>query len=150
MNRWRFLALVFVIMAWSCSGDRVFEEFYSFPSGTWNEKDSVSFDLKGLKEKGGQKLIAVRFNENYPFSNCYIRVISKDSTGQTLNNALINVPIFDSKTGKPTGTGFGSTYTRYDTIPVTISDQAVSVSFLQYMRQEELPGIEAIGMKILN
>lgn len=149
MNRWSLLALVFVIMAWSCSGDRVFEEFYTIQTGSWNENDSVRFDLHELKEKSGQKLIAVKFNENYPFSNCYIRVISKDSTGKTLNNRLINVPIFDSKSGKPTGTGFGSTFTRYDTLPIPISDQAVSVTFLHYMRQEELPGIEAVGLKIL-
>jgi gliding motility-associated lipoprotein GldH len=149
MNRWKLLALSLLVLAWSCSGDRVYEEFYTFQTGSWSEKDSVRFDLNELKERSGQKLIAVKFNENYPFSNCYIRVISKDSTGKTLNNRLINVPIFDSKSGKPTGTGFGSTFTRYDTLPISIADQAVSVTFIQYMRQEELPGIEAVGLKIL-
>lgn len=149
MNKWRFLTIGLLILTFSCSGDRVFEEFQSFNTLSWNEGDSVLFDLKELKEKGGPKLIAVKFNENYPFSNCYVRVISKDSTGKTLENRLINVPLFDSKTGQPLGTGFGNTFTKYDTLPVVISDQASSLTFLQYMRQEELSGIEAIGLKIL-
>ena len=144
-----FLTCALVIVSFSCSEDRVFEEFQAFGSLSWNEKDSVSFDLKGLKEKGGEKLIAVKFNENYPFSNCYVKVISRDSTGKILESRLINVPLFDSKSGQPIGTGFGNTFTKYDTIPVVISDHASSISFLQYMRQEELPGIEAIGLKIL-
>ncbi len=149
MNKRNLLALAVLTFAFSCSEERVYEEYKSFNPQSWSEKDSVSFDLKALKEKSGPKLIAVKFNENYPFSNCYVKVISRDSTGKLLEDRLINVPLFDSKSGQPLGTGFGSTYTKFDTIPVAISDQASTVAFLQYMRQENLPGIEAIGLKIL-
>ncbi|HSF54453.1 MAG TPA: gliding motility lipoprotein GldH [Algoriphagus sp.] len=150
MNKWiGLVGLLFLTLAFSCSGDRVFEEFYSFKTLSWNEKDTVVFDLKALKEKSGQKLIGVRFNEEYPFSNCYIRVICKDTTGQILDNKLINVPLFDSKSGQPKGGGFGNTFTIYDTLPFEISDQTSEVVFLQYMRQENLPGLEAVGLKIL-
>lgn len=150
MNKWKILiGIVFLSFSFSCSGDRVFEEFHSFSTLSWNEKDTVAFDLKELKEKSGQKLIGVRFNEKYPFSNCYIRVISKDTIGTILDNKLINVPLFDSKSGQPKGEGFGNTYTLYDTLPFQISDQTSELVFLQYMRQENLPGLEAVGLKIL-
>lgn len=141
--------MVLLTAAFSCSGDRVYEEFHSFNTNSWNEKDTVAFDLKDLKEKGGKKLIGVRYNEEYPFSNCYIRVISKDSTGNILDNKLINVPLFDSKSGQPKGGGFGNTFTLYDTLPFELAEQTSELEFLQYMRQEDLPGLEAVGLKIL-
>lgn len=135
-------------MGFSCAQDRVFEEFHAFESQSWNEKDSISFDFRAVKEKQGRKLIGVRFNENYPFSNFYIRIITEDTLGMILENKLLNVPLFDSKSGEPRGKGFGNTFTFYDTIPFEFSDQTVSVKLLQYMRQENIIGIEAIGIKI--
>lgn len=140
---------MFLVFSFSCSQDRVFEEFHGFSTNEWNEKDTVTFDLKDLKENRGKELIGFRFNEEYPFSNCYIRVISRDTTGQILDNKLINVPLFDSKSGKPNGGGFGNTFTFYDTLPFELPEQTQEVVFLQYMRQENLPGIEAVGLKIL-
>jgi gliding motility-associated lipoprotein GldH len=149
MNKGRFLPMALLALVFSCSGDRVFEEFHSFEQGLWNEKDSIRFDFKSVENRTGQKLVAVKFNENYPFANCYVRIISSDSVGKTLENRLINIPLFDSKTGQPLGKGFGNTFTKYDTLPISIPEQASQVSLVQYMRQEELPGIEAVGFKIL-
>jgi len=72
-----------------------------------------------------------------------------DSLNNVIENKLINVPLFDSKSGKPLGKGFGNTYTRYDTIPFLLNIETKKVTFLQYMRQNQLEGIEAIGLKIL-
>lgn len=129
--------------------ERVFEEFHSFKSTSWHEKDSVAFDLPNLNPITGKKLIGIRFNETYPFSNFYIRIISEDSSGLVLDNKLINIPLFDSKNGKPKGSGFGNTFTFYDTLPIELSENTKRLIFLQYMRQDNLPGIEAVGLKIL-
>jgi hypothetical protein len=59
------------------------------------------------------------------------------------------VPLFDSKSGKPKGNGFGNSFTFYDTLPFPISANTSELIYLQYMRQENLPGIEAVGLKIL-
>lgn len=150
MNRKiNWVGLILLLFTSACSGDRIYEEFHSFNTYSWNEKDSVIFDLSMLKEKNGKNLIAVRFNDEFPFSNFYLRVISEDSTGLVLDNKLINIPLFDSKSGKPKGNGFGNTYTFYDTIPFEISGKTDRLIYLQYMRQENLPGIEAVGLKIL-
>lgn len=141
------LAVLFFIS--SCAGDRAYEEFHSFENGTWNEKDSVIFDLSGLKPKSGKNLIGVRFTQVFPFSNFYVRVISEDSSGVVFDNKLINIPLFDSKSGKPKGSGFGNTYTFYDTLPFQVSEKTSKLIYLHYMRQELLPGVEAVGFKIL-
>lgn len=133
----------------SCSEDRVFEEFKAIPSQSWAIEDSIQFDLSEVQILENQSLIAFRFNEKYSFSNCFVRVISKDSIGSIIENKLINVPLFDSKTGEPLGEGFGSTYTFYDTLPFQLDPEIKHLTLLQYMREEKLPGIEAVGIKIL-
>ena len=57
--------------------------------------------------------------------------------------------LFDPKSGEPLGEGFGNSYTRYDTLPFLFDQQTKSVTLLQYMRQDLLPGVEAVGIKIL-
>ncbi len=148
-SRLGWIGITLLVLTGACSGDRVYEEFHSFNTYTWNELDSVSFDLKRINEKSGGNLVGVRFNEDFPFSNFYLRVISKDSSGQVVDNKLINIPLFDSKSGKPKGNGFGNTYTFYDTLPFQLTETTDRLIFLQYMRQENLPGIEAVGFKIL-
>lgn len=133
----------------SCSEERIFEEFKPIVSQSWGIDDSLRFDLGKIDPAGHQSLIAFRFNEEYSFSNCYVRVLSKDSLGTIIENKLINVPLFDSKSGEPLGEGFGSTYTFYDSLPFQFKEGTKSVILLQYMRENQLSGIEAVGLKIL-
>lgn len=143
------LFFLFVILALGCSDDRIYEDFQAVPSGNWGIQDSLRFELGNLDLGGRKSMIAVRFNEGYSFSNCYVRVISYDSAGVILENRLINVPLFHSKSGEPLGKGVGSIYTKYDTLPFTLKPETRSLTFLQYMRQDQLTGIEAVGLKIL-
>jgi gliding motility-associated lipoprotein GldH len=150
MNKLKFVLIGFVFFGIiGCSEDRLFEDFISVESSSWDVSDSISFELNELDLLNRTSLIAVRFNENYEFSNCYIRILSMDSLNNVIENRLINVPLFDSKSGKPQGKGFGNTYTKYDTIPFRLNVETKKVSFVQYMRQNQLDGIEAVGLKIL-
>ncbi|MBB6327454.1 gliding motility-associated lipoprotein GldH [Algoriphagus iocasae] len=144
-----FLCFITLLGSFACSEDRIFEEFQPLTNQSWGIEDSLTFDLSKIEPMGHPSLIAFRFNEEYTFSNCYVRVLSKDSLGVIIENKLINVPLFDSKTGEPQGDGFGSTYTFYDTLPFQFQAGTKSVTLLQYMRQNQLPGIESVGLKIL-
>lgn len=144
-----FLFFLIVILTFGCSDDRIYEDFQAVPSENWGIQDTLRFDLGDLELDGRKSMIAVRFNEGYSFSNCYVRVISYDSSGVILENRLINVPLFDSKSGEPLGKGMGSTYTKYDTLPFNFKPETRSLTFLQYMRTDQLTGIEAVGLKIL-
>ena len=144
-----FLFFLLVMLPFGCSDDRIYEDFQAVPAGNWGIQDTLRFDLGDLDLSGRKSMIAVRFNESYPFSNCYVRVISYDSVGVILENKLINVPLFDSKSGEPLGKGIGSTYTKYDTLPFSFKPETRSLTFLQYMRTDQLIGIEALGVKIL-
>jgi len=150
INKLRTIGLLFLILGLtSCSGDRIFEEFESLDSAVWKSNDSINFDLTLLDLASRTSLIAIRFNESYKFSNCYVRIISRDSSNLILENRLVNMPLFDSRSGKPLGRGFGNTITKYDTIPFQLNPGTSSITLLQYMREDELSGIEAVGFKIL-
>lgn len=111
--------------------------------------DSLVFSLPETKESTASvSQIAVRYNEVYPFSNLYLRVILKDSAEQPLENKLINMPLFDSKSGKPLGKGFGSSFTKMDTLPFDWDASTREVVIYQYMRQENLKGLESVGVKV--
>ncbi|MEB2782239.1 gliding motility lipoprotein GldH [Algoriphagus sp. C2-6-M1] len=140
--------LLFLVIA-ACTDGRIYEDFRSLPNQNWGITDSLNFELGKVELINSPNLVAVKFNEEYAFSNCYMRVISKDSSGVILDNKLVNILLFDPKSGEPLGEGFGSSYTRYDTLPFLFDKQTKSVTLLQYMRQDQLPGIEAVGIKIL-
>lgn len=142
-----FVALLLVSA--SCSDGRMYEQFQSFEDASWSEKDSVLFDLRELPSVKGKSLLAVKYTEDYAYSNCYIRVVARDSSKTILQNKLLNVPIFESKSGQPLGEGFGNTFTKYDTIPFELPDNTKDVVLVQYMRQPELAGIKAVGYKVL-
>ena len=138
-----------VLLLFSCGKDRMYEEYHSFDADRWRETDSISFDLTNLDSGRGKAVVGIRYTEEYPFSNCYIKLIVQDSRRLVLMDSLWNVPIFDRQTGKPIGQGFGNTFTTFDTLPITIPTKATKVIMLQYMRQAELAGIEAVGLKVL-
>lgn len=127
----------------------MYEEYQSFDVNKWQETDSIAFDLTSLDSLRGKAVIGIRYTEEFPFSNCYIKFIVEDSRGVVLMDSLWNVPIFDRQTGKPIGQGFGNTFTTYDTLPIILPTKATKVILLQYMRQAELEGIEAVGFKVL-
>jgi gliding motility-associated lipoprotein GldH len=133
----------------SCDGERMYEDFHAFDQSSWAVSDTVGFDLTELDSITGKSLVAVRYTEDFPFSNLYIKLIFRDSSKLVLRDTVWNMPIFATQSGKPLGKGFGNTFTTYDTLPFLIPTQTKDVLLLQYMRQAELLGVEAVGIKVL-
>lgn len=150
MTKFNLASLLGVaLFLFSCGKNRVFEEYHSFGSTSWEENDSIKFDLSSLDSLKGKAIIGIRFSELYPYSNCYIKVIFRDSSKVVLADSLWNVPIFDKQTGKPIGKGFGNTFTTYDTLSFPFPTNTREVILLQYMRQAQLEGLEAVGLKVI-
>lgn len=134
----------------SCNSDRIFEEYQGMPELHWKVADTVSFEVTTDDPNAILPMLGVRYNDTYPFHNLYVRYLLDDTLGNTLMDSLINIHLFDTKTGKPLGKGFGNVYTKYDSLPrVEVpADLPVNARFIQYMRADELEGIESIGLKI--
>ncbi|UZD22493.1 gliding motility lipoprotein GldH [Algoriphagus halophytocola] len=149
MSKRLLLGVALLVGITSCTDERIYEDFQTIPSQNWGTQDSLTFDLGETKLTNSPNLIAVKYNEDYAFTNCYLRIISRDSSQVILENKLVNLILFDPKSGEPLGEGFGSVYTRYDTLPFQLNPATKTVTLLQYMRQDKLPGVEAVGLKII-
>lgn len=134
-----------------CNSDRVFEEYQGMQSLNWAIEDTVAFEVKTSDHPlSSISTIGIRYNDTYSFHNLYVRVLLADSLGNNLLDSLVNIELFDPKTGRPLGDGFGNVYTKYDTLPWIGSTpkEKLRVQFVQYMREEELKGVESVGLKI--
>ncbi|MCS4435398.1 gliding motility lipoprotein GldH [Aquiflexum gelatinilyticum] len=147
MNQ-RFVGIIIALVSLitSCNGDRIYEEYQGLKTGNWDVADTVSFEVNQLSIPN-RTLIGIKYNKDYEFRNLYLRYILKDSLDQTVESKLLDIPLFDSKNGKPLGEGYGSTFTKYDTLP--IENAYYSIHLLQYMRVEKLSGIETVGVKVV-
>lgn len=130
----------------SCDPNRIFEEYQALESQTWNVQDTVTFEFPYPIEDG-ETILGIKFNQDYEYRNLYVRYFLKDSLGNNLENQLLEIPLFESTSGKPLGKGYGSSFTKYDTIPIILQEKFYSIQFVQYMRIDDLVGIESVGVK---
>lgn len=141
------IGLMLVLLSFSnCTGDREYEQYQGLENLSWGLQDTISFQMgKPLPE--GPTILAIKYNNDYPFRNLYVRYLLRDSLDQVFESHLINIPLFENTTGKPLGKGYGSHFTRYDTIPLASMEPYSKIQLVQYMRLEDLKGIESIGLK---
>ncbi len=147
MNRAFVSLLSLAFILFSCDGNRVYEKFEEVPNQLWGATDTLSFELENL-DSAKKFLISVRFNDEYPHSNIYMTLLASDTLGNPLQEELVNVVLFD-QTGKPKGKGFGGSRTLYDTLNFRIHPNAQILDILQYMRVNQLKGVEAVGFKAI-
>lgn len=136
----------------ACNPDRIFEDYQGMETLQWAISDTVTFELDPEKTEQVLPTIGIRYNDQYEYHNLYVKFLMTDSLGVSLQDSLINIELFDSKTGEPLGEGFGNVFTKYDTLPFGNLDENrfVRIHFLQYMRKEQIDGIEAVGLKIVH
>jgi gliding motility-associated lipoprotein GldH len=137
-----------------CDSSRIYDTHVDLKNGFWNEKDSLIFDFE-IKEKEANELYNIYYNvryaNTYPFHNLYVHYYLSDSTGKNIANELQQMNLFTPTTGEPIGKGLGDLYdakilaiTKYK-FP---SKGKFSMKVKQYMRQNQLPGINSFGISI--
>ncbi|WP_234364080.1 gliding motility lipoprotein GldH [Lunatibacter salilacus] len=146
--------LTIVVIGWvisSCNTDRVFEDYRDFEDGSWKLEEKVSFKIREIQPQSTIPVVSIRYTDTYEFHNLYIRFVQEDSTASILQDTLVNIALFDSKTGRPIGKGFGNRHTVYDTLlgKGKIFPETTQITIWQYMRKERLEGIESVGIKLL-
>lgn len=134
----------------SCDTNRVYEEHQGLSGYTWSVNDTLTFEVPAGTAKNLRSTLRIKYNDSYDYYNIYVRYILKDSLDSLLENQLLDINLFDPKTGKPLGEGFGNAYTQLDTLPLKNVDEQMplKVQLIQYMRSKELKGVESIGLKI--
>lgn len=149
----QFLIVVISSFAFcSCSSDSVFEENVDLEDKTWLGSDSIQFSFRIEDQaKKYDVFYNIRNTITYPYQNLYMSYYLKNNEGDTLSEDLVNVILFDPKTGKPHGTGLGDIFShQFKIIPhYQFPDTGVySLQLKQSMRRDSLPNVMSVGITI--
>ena len=136
----------------SCDGNRVFEEVQDLPDNQWPVRLSPTFTFEVTDTTQAYNvLFNVRNALHYPFYNLYLRHYLTGPNGQQVNSMLHEMYLMDPKTGEPRGKGAGDIFDHQFRGLKNIRFKQpgqYKIRLNQYMRQDPLPGIMAIGVRV--
>ena len=147
-----FPILPVVLFLWltACDSNRIYRQAHDFDQGLWHKDSIPAFTFRVEDTAPKNLLLHLRNSIAYPWQNIYLTYYLEDSTGRKLATKLINIPLFDSKTGVPKGKG-SSIYQHEVSIlenhrfPATGS---YTFKVAQYMRALELKEILSVGVRV--
>lgn len=140
--------VVFFLTSCSKSSEQL---FMNNLNGKWDKKTEQKFDFK-ITDAQNQKNITfiVRNNNDYPYSNIRLIVNLLNSQTKKKSTDTLNY-ILAEPNGTWIGKGFGDTKEILFQYKVDYKFPAngnYSIGIIQAMRNDNLPGIEDIGVKI--
>jgi len=136
----------------SCDANRVFEENQDIAENQWPVKLAPVFEFE-ITDTTQQYHVFfnVRNALHYPFYNLYLRHTLTAPDGQLVNSYLHEMLLMDPKTGEPKGRGAGDIFDhQFRALKNVRFRQAgkYRLKLNQYMRQDPLPGIMAVGVRV--
>lgn len=150
----RFLVFVAIIaILISCDSNRLFEENVEFKDRTWkiSEPAQLEFTIQDTASRYNLYL-DVRNSIDYPYARLFTNYQLNDSVGTELSKKMIAEYLFDQKTGEPNGkSGLGDVYDHQFSIAQKFrftKRGKYKARFEQFMRQDTLQGILAIGLRV--
>jgi gliding motility-associated lipoprotein GldH len=154
MHRISFIAALILIGTGllSCNPNVIIDDYHKFDDYAWLIKDEQKFTFK--IEDNALKysiLYNIRHALQYPYYNLYVTYELKDASGKVLSTRLQELALYDAKTGEPLGDGLGDIYDRQLVCLSGVSFPAkgeYTFTIKQYMRQDPLPGIMSVGIKV--
>ena len=134
----------------ACNHGTIYYSFGHLPPGGWNKENILFFhpevsDTLALYDM----YVAVRHNNDYPYSNLWLFVHVSDSAGIIMTDT-INIPLAEPS-GKWLGSGWGALYQKEALLRGGIDLPAAgiyTVAIQQGMRTDDLTGVTDVGIKV--
>ncbi len=148
------LLCLFAALA-ACTEARHYEKNYDIVDTKW-AADSLyvfEFEIKDATAKY-DFFYNLRNDLLYPYQNIYVAFYLENAQKEVIDQELQNITLFDPKTGKPFGSGFGDTYSHQLPIPKLTNFKFPKAGKYTYrleqrMREDPLPKIRSVGLKIV-
>lgn len=137
----------------SCVSDSLYENHKELENGFWEANNLQSFDVSIDDTQNHSIYYHLRYTLDYDYCNSYVRYKIFSPTGKLLTQKMKSDTLFDCKTGKPLGEGFGKVYNReFELEPnFNFSEKGIyKIELEQMMRQDSLEGIQTVGLRITN
>ena len=144
------LGVLVLILFTGCSSSEESIQTKSI-DGKWNKKTEQKFDFEILDAQNPKNIIfVVRNNNDYPYSNIRLIVNFTDLKNKKSSKDTMNY-ILAQPNGEWIGSGFGDTKEtlfQYKLNYKFKENGKYQIGLIQAMRNDNLPGIEDIGLKI--
>jgi gliding motility-associated lipoprotein GldH len=147
------LGFIFLLelLFFACSDSGVLiDESRNLDKSGWIQKQPLQFKVTIPVDSASYALyVVVRQNNAYPFYNLYFSPSILDESGKTLQRGLAEAILYDPKTGKPKGAGFGDIYEKKFLVYPSLKfpkKGAYNIQIEQSMRVDTLAGMVSIGL----
>lgn len=147
-----FLCIAFLFTACSNSGE-LFYKFNHIPESKWSKENILLFDTDSMHVDANKKydvFIELSHNAQYPYQNLWL-FVKQNLQDNYFNNDTIEIELADIY-GKWNGSGSSGLYQISIPYKKAISinpERRCSVFIVHGMRDEPIPGIEKLGLKIV-
>lgn len=147
----KILGLFSLILFFSCNTSSTEEVIMNSVDNKWNKKSEQKFNLEVSDPQNPKNIIfVVRNNNEYPYSNIRFIVNFTDLQTKKKQTDTLNY-ILAKPNGEWLGTGFGETKEtlfQYKLNYKFPEKGKYEIGLTQAMRNDTLPGIEDVGVKI--
>ena len=135
-----------------CDPNRVFEQNTDFANYSWDVQQKPAFTFAVVDTAVRYDVyFNVRHASVYGYYNLYLKHTLTGPAGSVGPSLLHQMLLMDPKTGEPRGSGTGDIY---DIQLLALSSQRFAragnytLTLEQYMRQDQLPGLMAVGVRV--
>ncbi len=151
-NTWRYCWIGLLLLC-ACDRTATYQNTIAFDHCCWPVATvlNFSFQIKDVAQIYDICLL-VKNAQDYPYQNLYVTHSLEDDARHVLQQALKNYSLFDVKTGKPLGNGFGN-IKKHEFLIVTgyqFSHPGLYTLKLEHFkRTDTLSGLQAVGVKVV-
>jgi len=150
MRNW--LLVVLLISLASCDPNRVYDTNEDIVDQKWAKGQVLTFEFDIDDLNSNYNVLANITNaQHYPFHNLYYQYQLIGPDNQELSKELVNINLFDPKTGEPFGEGLGDIFDHRQLILKNFKFPQTgkySMNLEHYMRVDTLPLIMAVGVRV--
>jgi gliding motility-associated lipoprotein GldH len=152
MYRFLIWLALFVFIQSSCTGDHVvYEEVYQIDNGQWiyGQKRKFDFEVADTSEDY-RLLLYLEYYTDYRWQNFYTQITT------TFPGDSVRTDILSLELASKSGQWYGKCNSESCNLTIPLQEKVrfnmpgnYSISFDQYMREEDIRGITAIGLKLV-
>lgn len=150
MRKWIWILLLTIEPA--CDQNRVYDTSVEISDSGWAKDDVKRFQFT-IGETSSRYNILANFTNarNYPFHNLYYQYQLVGPQGELLKEELVNINLFEPKTGKPNGDGLGDIFDHRQLLLKNYEfpksgDYVVRLE--HHMRRDTVPLVIAVGVRV--
>ncbi|WP_345115127.1 gliding motility lipoprotein GldH [Hymenobacter algoricola] len=136
----------------ACDPGQVYEKNTDLDEYVWGVqvKPTFEFTIADTTQRY-DVYFNIRNASAYGYYNLYVQHTLTDPAGRPVSKLLHQMLLMDPQTGEPNGNGTGDIYDhQFLALPGQRFHQTGTYKLLleQYMRQDQLPGIMAVGVRV--